>query len=171
VSRTRSEAQVLPRMGKHDDLCMTEWCSGFYFFFLLRHPVLPYMVFRRWVLCIIGVVFFTAYSRAGICDMGKCGLLIFVFHSMPMQNMVHSSQFYGTEYSVCRASGVVDRKETQRQGELGIIGKFHQRASCLGNSYPTLRSPPALREPHLGRSGVPSQRELPSCVHTPDVAG
>jgi hypothetical protein len=129
-------------------------------------------VFRRRFLCIIGVVFLSRrIVGQAFAIWGNMGFLIFVFQSMPMQNMVHSNQFYGTEYSVCRASGVVDRKETQRQGELGIIGKFHQRASCLGNSYPTLRSPPAPREPHLGRSGVPSQRELLSCVHTPDVAG
>jgi hypothetical protein len=159
-------------MGKHDDLCMVYWCSGFFSsLFFLSFSLAP----RHGFLASTGVHYrSSSHSRSIVGQAlryGKCGPFNLCFHSMPMQNMVHSNQFYGTEYSVCRTSGVVDGKETQRQEELGIIGKFHQRASCLGNSCSTLRSPPALHEPRLGRSVVPSQRGLLSSVHTPDVAG
>lgn len=102
---------------------MTDWCSGFYFFFFLLHfRLVPRYGFQASVhghywSC------FVSRSIAGqafaIWDMWAFNLR---FDSMPMQNMVHSNQFYGTEYSIFRASGVVDKKET---GEGNLVSSVN----------------------------------------------
>lgn len=79
------------------------------------------MVFRCRFVCIIGVVFFSRSivgQAFAIWDMWAFNLC---FHRMPMQDMVHSNQFYGTEYSVIRTSGVVDRKENGRENLVSSV--------------------------------------------------
>lgn len=109
----------------------------------------------------------TEYNRAGICDLGHVGFESFF--------SLDANAEYGTFKSVLWYRVVGDQVEWSRrqrkwQSEVGIIGKFHQRASCLGNSYPTPRSPLVLREPRRGRSGVPLRTESPSVARTPDAA-